>query len=289
MKKLLIIISACFYFSSIAEAQEFSFQMNFIDAIGNTDSITIGYDINGTDTIDGLFGENNIIGIPLDTGLDVRITNEWYNRNFLITPGTIHTKKQIIHNECGNWFSVQGIDIRTTHWPVTATWNNSLFNDTCRNGSVFTGIPPGGWWDVSCPSDLYRKELLFYNSATFTTNTTSSFNPAYVYVNNGGDTIPVFWQTFGDSTLLTLSTNDILNVKQKLEVFPNPTTEKISLKVPKQFGKLISVEIFSSLGQLTLKTKITADLNLSFLEKGIYLIVVTNESGEKLLARMLKE
>ncbi len=44
---------------SICKAQEFSFQLKFIDAIGNTDSVTLGYDLTATNAIDPEFAESN--------------------------------------------------------------------------------------------------------------------------------------------------------------------------------------------------------------------------------------
>src|SRR5690554_219642 len=93
MKKLIFIsVLLCFY--QISEAQTFQFQMFFEDAIGNKDTLTIGYDLNGTELIDSSFGEENIIGIPLDSTFDVRISDAFYNYG----NATFHTKKQILPN-----------------------------------------------------------------------------------------------------------------------------------------------------------------------------------------------
>ena len=74
--------------------QEFSFEMYFEDASGSKDTLIFGYDINGTDTIDNLFNEVNIMSLPWDTSkLDVRITDEWLNRWIDYSPGTFQTKK----------------------------------------------------------------------------------------------------------------------------------------------------------------------------------------------------
>lgn len=289
MKKVLLIVTVFSLWAS-AHAQQFSFQMNFVDVVGNKDSIIIGYDINGTDTIDAMFGESNIIGVSLNNGLDVRVSNEWYNRTYLALSGSYQTKKQIVPYNCGGfWSPIQTIDIGTQHWPVTMTWNNSLFMDSCRYGSVFTSIRPGGWFDTSSPSDLSRQDLISNNSVVFTSNFSGIYDENFAYINNNGDTIPVFWQSCIDSASLYNSTTDISNFKQQLSVFPNPTTEKISIQIPQQFGKGNSIEMYSWLGQLVMKTKIINDINLSFLESGLYLIIVTNENGCKLSTRIQKE
>jgi len=78
MKKIYILIS----FLTISQfifGQEFSFPIYFEDAIGNKDTLTMGYDINGTDGLDTVLGEINIIGVPLDTSFDVRISDAFWN------------------------------------------------------------------------------------------------------------------------------------------------------------------------------------------------------------------
>lgn len=154
MKKILLVtIAMC---SSIhIYAQVFSFQMYFSDAAGNMDTITLGYAPMATDSIDSIFGEVNIISTPFKSGIDVRITNESGNFTFPTNIGKFHTKKQIIDYYCLQTSSYfQGIDILTKHWPVTASWDKSLFNDSCRRGSFFTSMSPGGWWDfIFSPSN----------------------------------------------------------------------------------------------------------------------------------------
>jgi len=267
------------------QAQDFVFQMKFTEAKGHSDSIVFGYDINATDSIDAAFNETNIIAIPLDTGLDVRITNEW-RQNYLGMHATYHTKKQIGHFTCGIGFPLQGIKIKTKYWPVTATWNNALFNNTCRNGSLFTSVHPGGWWDTGSPSDLWRKALKLSNTVTFTSNNPST-KGAYGYINSHGDTISFFWHAFGDSTLLMNSINDISAAKQEFKVYPNPAKDKISLQLPKDFGKLKNIEIYAASGQLLLTATTAENINISLLNNGLYFVIVTNEKGQKLRAKLL--
>lgn len=124
-------------------AQEFSFEIYFEDAAGNRDTITLGFDPSGRDGIDVQFGEVNIIDVPLKSTLDVRITDEWDNRFIHNTPGTYHTKTQIIQKqECGVDFSINSIDIHTKNWPVTASWDSSLFTDPCLEAkNTFSANP----------------------------------------------------------------------------------------------------------------------------------------------------
>lgn len=278
MKEILPILLTTLSFT--VYGQQFSFQMFFTDAIGNKDTITLGYDLTATDSIDASFSEVNIISVPLDTSFDVRVTNEWYRRNNFGSPGTFHTKKQITFYNCTfTPFNLQTIDIYTKHWPVTVTWNNSLFNDTCRNGSVFTSVNPGGWWDTGSPSDLWRQVLLTNDSATFTSNNSGGFNNNYGYINSAGDTIPVFWQSFADSSLLSTGINELTTNKNSITIFPNPTSDFVTVGINKSFGEINRVEFYNSFGQVVLLSKQLNNIDIAELQSGLYFIKVTNNKG----------
>lgn len=263
--------------------------MNFVDAVGNKDSLVLGYDTNGTDTMDASFVEINIIASPLDTVFDVRVTDELYNREWLMTNGTFHTKKQIVTNHCGVFgLSIIPIDIYSRHFPVTASWDSTLFIDTCRNGSLFTGFPPGGWWDAGGISDLGRIVLKDMNQITFTSQVVGLPYPSIAYINNSNDTISTYWLAMYDSTILFSSVGNISISNPSIKVFPNPTYGDINLQFPFQFGHVKAIEIYSPIGQLVMTTNIFTNLSLESLESGVYFVVATNDRGEKLTARSLK-
>lgn len=287
-KTLLLLMSICFL--TTTQAQQFSFQMFFTDAIGNKDTITLGYDLSATDSIDGAFGETNIISTTLDTTLDVRITNEWDNQQEFGTSGTFHTKRQIIPYNCSIVPLIRhsSIGIHTKHWPVTATWDSSLFADSCRNGSLFTSVRPGGWWDTGSPSSLIPYQVFATaDSVTFTSNAAWDYED-FCYI-IGTDTVPVFWQAFGGLSILRVAINKIQAEDISLKVFPNPMNQHFSIQVAPEFGNIKNVQVFSSLGQLMLTTKEINNIDVTKLTKGLYLIVLTNEKGNTISTRTLKE
>ena len=273
----------------IAKGQQFSTQIFFTDSMGNRDSITVGYDSLATDSIDAIFGEVNIIEWEIREGLDVRITNEWINRtHWNSQPGTYHTKKQIYSYDCTEFFSNSylTIDIHTDHWPVTATWDHTVFEDSCREGSFFTSITPGGWWDTESPSDLGQQILVDRDSVTFISNHMGSFNELYSY-KEGINVIPAFWLALGQKNLFT-STHDPQQSDEGLALFPNPTSDHFSIQIPQGFGAIESVQLFSTLGNLVTSTKETQDIDISQISSGLYVVVIKNKSGRKLSARIIK-
>lgn len=244
----------------------------FEDAIGNKDSLTIGYDVNGTNDIDLVFNEENIINQPLNLAFDVRISNEWQNRYYSASPGTFHTKKQIIQEACDAWFSLNYVDIYCNNWPVTITWDNALFDNACLNGSVFTSINPGGWWDTGG----FRAELLASNSFTFSPNF-NFFNENYAYINNSGDTLNVFWLQFADSTLLTNQIEE--NYLYNISIFQDIPNQTLTIKSDLFIGQIKKVNLVDMAGKQHEKPLFGMNINISTLETGLYYINLTSENG----------
>ena len=270
-------------FSQYINAQEFSFKMYFEDAIGNKDTLIIGYDINGTDAIDPEFGEINIISIPLDTSFDVRISNEWQNRLYDNIPGTFHTKKQIIEKkECGIWYSINSIDIFTNNWPVTVKWDSTLFIDTCLNCSLFTSVMPGGWWDTGGFIEI----LVGSNSTTFAPNH-PYHDEFYGYINENNDTIDVFWQTFGDSTVLILGTEELVSNKN-FKIYPNPTINNITIQFIDQDLKIDNVQVLNINGKPQPVTVTGKNIDLAKIPNGLYFIQFSISNGQTITKKIIK-
>jgi len=283
MKKLMVITFLLCLFQ-IAKSQDFQFNMFFEDAIGNKDTLTIGYDIHGTELIDQSFGEENIIGIALDSVFDVRISDAFFNYG----NATFHTKKQILPDSClGWWFPVVSIDIKCENWPVTATWDNSLFNIECREGSVFTSFHPGGWWDVGgFPSDLNRVELANENHVTFTSNYNPSlkFNDNYAYINTSNDTIPVFWMAFGSPTQITLT---IESVSYEINSYPNPVDELYYFDIPNDLIK--EIKIVDMAGRSKIVDFENGYIDMRSFQTGYYVLIVNSQNGKILIKKIMKK
>ena len=120
---------------------EFSFDLYFEDALGNRDTITLGYDPLATDGIDTFFGEENIISQPWDSILDVRIGDKSYSLNNWSTENTYLSKKQIISSYCENSIISGRISIQfyAKNNPIKINWNSTFFEDSCKSRTIFYG------------------------------------------------------------------------------------------------------------------------------------------------------
>ena len=269
-----------------SNGQEFSFQIYFTDAIGNRDTISLGYDSLATDSIDATFGEVDILGQPADTTLDVRIFNSTYF--FLWSqPGPFETKRQIVKKNCVASL-ISAISIRTRHWPVTAQWDSTLFYNSCRYGSLITSINPGGWFDTGSPSDLTIQEFAFNDSITFTSNSIGGV-PFYAYVDASGDTVAVYWSTFADSSLLIMNISEISQSKELLSITPNPASTQITMDLPETFGRSSVASIYSYEGRLITKLLLTgSDVDITSLPAGLYFILAENNNGIVMKGKFVK-
>lgn len=269
------------------KGQEFSFQMYFEDAAGNQDTIILGYDPEGTAVIDSIFGEENISTVPLSQGLDVRISNEMRFNPTDPTSKKIEAKKQIVGKNCFSQFDIIGIDILTDDWPVTASWDSTLFQDLCINYSVLTSVNPGGWWDTGSPSDLFGAIMSFQHTVTFSSQVDGVLNENYWYITAENDSVSMFWFTFGDSTLFSVS-NDPLFQAEGMSVFPNPTSDKLVIELDDPSIKIEQARILDVNGKansLLLEGNI---ISLAHLPEGVYVLYLLSQDGRYFLEKIVK-
>lgn len=288
MKKNYKFVILIFYiFTNNLIAQDFSFDIFFQDAVGNKDTLTLGYGSFASDSVDIGLGEINIVSSELDSNFDVRVTNEWETRMLNSAfEGVFHLKKQIINGTCG-FIGPISIDVHCKNWPVTASWDNSNFNDTCRDGSVLTSVPEGGWWDVGSPSDLYRAELKNMNEVTFSANYSGNLNENYAYINLNSDTISVFWLIFASNDFLSVG------IPQRETLFgynfyPNPTKDKIFM-AEELINQINQIEVID-FGGKSYDVKLNSDyIDLSPFQYGIYFVKLRLKNDTFIYQKIIKQ
>jgi len=274
---------------SYIHAQEFSFVLTFEDAIGNQDSITFGYAPDASDGIDVEFAEENIIDVDLDPVFDVRITDELHRQiRDKDSTGTYHLKRQILKTNCSEWPTAISIDIKCKYWPVTASWKMDSFVDSCNAESIFTSIPPGGWWDVGSYSDFDKVEFSSQETIEFNKNYDSSnFNSNYAYINQDGDTVSVFWSAFLGIDNVTVPVRHFTH-DEEFSIFPNPTTH--SMRITGINPALNSeIKIFDVSGKLQLVGPYKQQLDVGTLRPGIYYMQISDDQHKQSSKRFIKQ
>ncbi len=285
MRTFIFTLFVLFFFSKL-DGQEFAFTMYFVDAIGQRDSLVMGYDPSATDTIDELFKEKNIIDTPWTNRLDVRISDEWFSR-FRNIKATYHSKKWIPTNSCDQRLVQFGINVSSKHWPILAYWDKKVFQNECLELSRFRSfILIGGDVVFSGESNFDNEFLNSRDSIVFTANYKNTFRLVTGFINNAGDTISNFWvELIGKNTIVPVQ--DIVVQSHSMKSWPNPASTVINFQCNPSFGKLVNLEIYSMTGKQILTASKSEGINISTLSNGIYLSIATNEHGWKAISKFV--
>ncbi len=89
---------------------------------------------------------------------------------------------------------------------------------------------------------------------------------------------------------VTLSTNEILNSKSKIFIYPNPTNNFITIQNEENTTENFEYKIVDLIGRIVKNgnSKFNEQINIESLESGNYIIQIETENGEKLTKKLLK-
>lgn len=258
--------------SNLLLSQEFSFQMYFEDKQGNRDTITLGYDDNASDSIGTEFNELNIIDQARSQDLEVRISNA---SNFEDRIPSKESKISISSNRCNDfWFPRWTISISSSNWPISASWDSTVFDKECIIGTVITGFPPGAWFDAGgCCSGLEYEYLKDTSKIIFNPSFAADNDASEGFINAAGDTISQLYFAFGDAKQLGVSTSDI-SFQDDISVWPNPAKNFLQIKNHIDGEAWI---IYDLAGRRMAKGH-QSKIDVSNLRPGLYLIKISQMS-----------
>lgn len=273
MKILLLLL--LFFTSLTVFSQEFSFEMYFEDAKGNKDTLIFGYDETATDTVDAQFGEVEYFGTKMEKEFEVFVSPSWEQR---YKPQYTFLKKQIEQKKVGGSL-IQSILVKGENYPITISWDSTLFiaNDIYK--SVLTDWNPGGWFDAS-----YGHEIGIFNLIR---------NSEVIFPYLGQEDIIV--QHFNETDTFRLvyfafSTEGYVGIKQttkeNLRIYPNPALNQFTVKLPSN-NNLEKLQIFSITGEL-IKESFDLNMDISAIKSGIYVVKVHVKDGRNTLTSLLK-
>lgn len=292
-----ILLALALLLPTVFYAQAFSFKLAFEDAVGNKDTLELGFDPMATDSIDPGWGETNLIGTTPNSGLDVRVSDEWEKRaNQSLPSGTFHTKKQILEKtNCSTGIHPGELmfltfDIRTDFWPVTVSWDSipfaegwmtdtisycyklALLTDGPYNGVQFfvdgySSLPPIGMQGSGSPY-------------SFSSNvaTASSSYPQHSYVDAQGDSVPVFWFFFNELTFYYVGIEDGL-VTPRISISPNPSLGHSHLNISAVDHAISELSCFDLQGKEMPIRYANGQINISMLPKGVYFLKGVLDNG----------
>jgi hypothetical protein len=88
----------------------------------------------------------------------------------------------------------------------------------------------------------------------------------------------------------SVNTEESSTPLESVEIYPNPATQSVLLKIPSEETTL-QVRVIDLVGRETIRQTISKDdaLGVSFLPKGVYLVVVTTRAGKVYTGKLQKE
>jgi hypothetical protein len=230
---------------------EFSFVLYVTDALGNRDSIVLGYDATATDTADALFGDSNIANTAIDSVLDLRIIRR---ESFLSLD--YQSKNAIFKYSCDSAFDINNgrstafLMLRAKQYPVTFSWNIQQFlgaNNACHRGSFLTSSEIiMQYANLNIPSTF---NTMLSNSGSYTTNYAASYIDYTTTMLNHGRVDTVFLMPFGFLDTAIEVGIDERRIAESLLVYPNPAKSYADVVVPTTAGEIAAVLVFDVQGQ----------------------------------------
>ncbi len=312
-RQVLIVASLILLFPLFLFAQNPLFQttIRFEDAIGNTDSIIIGFDTTANGEFNPSWGEVNITK-PFDSVFDVRGVHQYHFASGIYSSSPIEymSKKIIgfaekIHGVPFDCYAAEGtiILVNIKHQPLTIMWDSDLFSqsDCSIKGSYLT---PDITSDLGDPIHLIDKPGARYKCAALTDSFTVylgseylNFNEdAYMHLHSiegkGVDTIfgvafkLSFW---GGSNPCNQAVNtDNITAKKEMEVIlsPNPVRSVLSIK---SSLKILNKTIYNMDGNMiSMKALDEENIDVAGLNAGVYFIKLELENEASLVKKFIK-
>ena len=282
MKKLIFIL-ICLV-SKLSFSQTFSFEMYFEDATGQKDTLTFGYDATATDSIDASFQEVNIISQSWSNQFEARIcvfqTPYFSGEEFDTASVVGHLKKQIKKEDClDQSLYVSLIQLNNAVYPISISWDHSLFTDQCRSNSIITDWHPGGWFDAIIGNNPEYPTILKDLDSAFYTHTSTH------HIDNNQDTTDVLFFALGNINQVFV---ELKELEEDMSIYPNPTTGLINLNLNGN-QQIQTVNLFDVHGQHFNTSVISNEIDLSEFSSGIYFMEVQFDSGKKGQIKVIKE
>lgn len=270
MKQLFTVFTFFIFRLLTISQEEFSFTLYFEDAVGNKDSLILGYDENATDGIDESLGEENIIHQPWSDKLDVRIGDKTYSNTssgqvddlIWLTENTYLTKKQIIEAYCEESLASSRVSIQfyTPNLPITIRWDKEIIKgDSCSEHSFFFGR------EDHFSFNLYH--LQYEDSLQVDSTLINDFFASYSWE---GKEIGVLQFIFHKETTLN---NDEFEEKNKVLAYPNPIASNELLNV--EF--IGNYSIINHQGQVLKNGEVENNrISLYDVPQGVYFLILQN-------------
>lgn len=291
----LILLIACVNFLSAQNTAVFETTFYIEDAIGNIDSVILGYDPGAKREFNPFFGEEDII-VPYDSILEVRAVhfgNAFDSGDILSSKKIVEPVYPVINEEfdCFDGPAAWVVFINAKYLPLTISWKRNDFRNYCNAWShMTTYIDPLAIHDWFEYDQLYRDDswVCLAKDSFMVTNLQypMTYPVRRLEEIEGSGTDTVYGLLILKNAFLdwgpqciddyTVSSDELLDNAHTINIYPNPFSDYLFLDT----GNLdfISVEIYDMTGSKISNSQ-TNVLQLNHLQDGYYILKINLEHG----------
>lgn len=305
MKQVLYCLIVIFFarFTLAAQTQEppaFETTIWFEDAVGNRDSVVVGYDTTANVRFNPTLGESHIAE-PFADILDVRVAHLLdyrYQGRILSKKIITQAEKPFLFQGC---YAASGVVcfIKARHQPVTISWDVNPFNKKCLQSSFIT---PNQRWELVFPFELdwstIRAQCMRYSPYELYIADAHVPNNELPYktIHQGDTVFGVAIKFAFDAFLFPLcrntpSSEPSSNISPSL-IMPNPATEVITVGgTTEEHTQLITISNISGriLRQITPSDGLKpTSILVEDLPSGIYVLMEHLSRGKIRTGRFVK-
>ncbi len=280
----------------------------FEDAVGNRDSIVVGYDTLATEDIDPAFGEAEITS-PFDSVFEVRAGALDYFYRFKLSKKIIGRPAKIHFGSDKGCYIDRSmfIYVWAKHQPVEIWWSRPVFNDAyCNRGSLISNhwtdelASPYDWDEF--PQEAYwcmaiEDSLVIDLSEPVYLGITVDF-PVEIEKEVEGLGVQtiygmryVSWSPHYSPCLTHLSADTTPSgaIGNYLSLAPNPAEGAVRL-ITDRLQDLRLVHIYDLQGRLvrSFPNPVADELDISGLATGIYLVEAVGKDGGRYIQKLVK-
>ena len=279
MKKSIIylfLFVTCFCIAQ--KTPDFVTKFYFVDSKGNKDSIEVGFDENAIvdGTIQLEFGEVDISDKPFNKIFDIRIGKASNYKNNNIP----YTKRKINNLEkCDIYGRARfAILVRANFFPITMSWNNNIFKDSCLKSSVFSRSSTVLLYETNEPTRRLLKDTssLLINQKYMDGVSSGPIRFLADMSDFTQDSVQIFYMIIAKNRAGNVGIKDnILN--NKVNIAPNPVSNELLFKFNENvyLPNNAKLYILNPNGQIITEQSINTaqtEVNVSILPAGLYFV-----------------
>ena len=167
---------------------------------------------------------------------------------------------------------------------------NKVEHSTKQNGQI-VGVATS--YLDSLPKIIYTNN----NGDTWTEKvSTNYFNTVIIagaarFVDNKNVEVYLTSQSLGilkdTISLEVLGNSDLENLKNNINVYPNPTQDIVNIKLDKNISKF-KASLYNAAGQIILTTENRSSINISDMNSGVYFLKIEPENGKPVTKKIIK-